>query len=107
MKTTIFGLLMLLSGLAIGDVLVVNIWDPMPGKGALTFKYAHEARAIHDKLGAQAIVATDQMGNLHYASGFASWEAWGKFQAKLQASEEWTAFIAKLNSDPSAERVDV
>lgn len=107
MRTTLALMILLVANTAFGQVLVVNIWDPEPGKGNLTLQYAAEAKAIMEKLDVQVVVATDQMGHLHYATNYADWEAWGKFQKKLDASEEWAAFLQKIGQAPSAVPTDV
>jgi hypothetical protein len=100
-------LLLIVSAPVCADVLVVNIWHPMPGKGAVTLQNAQEAKVIHAKMGVNTIVGVDQMGRVHYGMGFPSWEAWGQFQAKAQANAEWSAFVAKIGQAPSAELEDV
>jgi len=103
MKSILIGLLAwFASSLAFGDVLVVNIWDPLPGKGASTVQNTMEARAIHEKMGAQVVLGADQMGRVHYAVGFKNWVEWAKFGEKMEASEEWQAFWSRVSASPSA-----
>ncbi|MEQ9005135.1 MAG: hypothetical protein RIE74_16360 [Pseudomonadales bacterium] len=107
MKTLIATMLLAASAMASADVLVVNIWNPLPGKAPTTFQYGQEARAIHEKLGANVTVGADQMGRMHYAMAFDNWAAWAEFGKKLDASADWAAFIQRINADPSATREDV
>ena len=106
MRTIVIGLLLSISAFAQADVLDVNIWKSMPGKAPLTFQYGAEARAIHQDLGADVIIGADTDGRMHYALTFENWAAWAKFNAKVEASEAWGAFIAKINQNPSAELED-
>ena len=98
--------LLLISSAATAQVVQVNIWKPLPGKGPLTFGYGQEARAIHQELGANVAIANDTEGRMTYALIFANWTEWAQFGGKLQASEEWSAFLAKINAAPSAELED-
>ena len=103
MRTIAFGLLLLISSLATADVLEVNIYKSMPGKGQTTIQYGQEAKAIQEKLGGSVILGAALDGRMHYAMRFDNWAAWSEFGAKLHGSEEWTAFIAKISKNPSAD----
>lgn len=106
MRKTIFGLLLTLSFSATADVLEVNIWKSVPGKGQITMQNGQDARAIHEKLGATVTIGQDMMGRMHYGVAFKTWTEWVQFGNKLQASKEWQAFWAKISADPSAELED-
>ncbi len=103
-RAIVFVVLLLVSSFASGQVLVVNIYDPMPGQLPQSIQYAQEAKAIHQKLGGSPSVRTDQMGRMHYVMPFESWSAWAAFQAKVQGSRDWTAFMEKINAKPSAKQ---
>ena len=111
MKSTFSSVLLAVLSVAlapstVADVLVVNIWDPMPGKGAATVQNSLEARKIHESMGAQALVAADQMGRVHYGLTFDDWAAWAAFGEKLEASKEWQTFWSRVSQSPSAELQD-
>ena len=95
--------LLLISTTAMADVLEVNIWKPITGKGPLTAQYGAEARAIQEKLGGNVTLAFDTMGRMHFGMGFANWTEWAKHSRKVEASEEWSKFWDKANRTPSAE----
>ena len=99
-------LLLLISSAATAQVVELNIWKPLPGKNALTLGYGQEARAIHEKLGANVGIGQDTEGRMSYALIFANWTEWAQFGGKLQASEEWSTFLAKISAAPSAELED-
>jgi hypothetical protein len=108
MKKTIALLIALCGSVAWADVSVVREWQPEPGRAAEMYQRANEARAIHEALGASVYIASDQNNNMHYVLTFADWGAWAKFTAASQASKEWAAFVAKLNTGtPSATSVNV
>ena len=81
------------------DVLEVNIWKSLPGKGPITMQNGQEARAIHEKLGATVTIGQDMMGRMHYAVAFKTWTEWVQFGNKLQVSEEWQTGDAELIED--------
>ena len=88
---------------AAAQVLEVNIWKPMVGKGPQTYQYAMEAKAIQEKLGATVSVASALDGRMHFALSFEDWSSWAAFGSKMDASKDWAAFLNKINTDPSAE----
>ena len=102
MKIFALGLLLSMSSFAVAEVLVVNIFKSMPGKNQLTLQYGQEAKAIQNELGSKITLGVDMEGRMHVARGFKNWAAWATFGKKLQASEEWAAFLEKINKDPSA-----
>ncbi|MGI9326618.1 MAG: hypothetical protein ACR2PZ_15470 [Pseudomonadales bacterium] len=106
MKKLLFFTLLFATGSIGADVLVVNIWDPLPGKGQATAQNAQTAKAIHEKHGATVTMAYDGMGRMHYATGFKNWKDWTKFQKKTQSSKEWTEFWSQVIADPSADLED-
>ena len=106
MKIFIMALLMAMPSFALAEVLVVNIWKSMPGRNQQTLQYAQEAKAIATKLGGDLNLGVDMEGRLHVAQGFKNWAAWAQFSQKQNASKEWTAFMQKISSDPSAELED-
>jgi len=103
MKTAITLCLALLAAQALADVAAVNIWSPLPGKGAQLYQNAMEAKPIHEKLGATVGIAQDQNGNLHYAVSFKNWTDYGRFEDAMGASTEWQQFWQRISKDPTAE----
>jgi hypothetical protein len=79
------------------DVTEVRVWKPAPGRSAEMMKSAMEAKAIHEKLGANVFVGVDQMGNLQYGVAFADWGGWAAFNKALQTSKDWQAFWTKYD----------
>ena len=106
MRTIVIGLLLSISNFAHSEILEVNIWKSLPGKGPLTFQYGQEIRAIHEKLGANVQIGGDFEGRMHYALSFENWAEWAKFGAKAQASKAVADFFAKANKNPSAQLED-
>jgi len=107
-RLSVILLAMLCASGAWADVAVVNEWQPEPGRAADMYAAAVEARAIHEKLGATVWIGTDQEAHMHYVLSFADWGAWAKFDAALQASKDWAAWIAKYTSTtPAAMNVNV
>ena len=72
----------------------------------MTYQYAVEARTIMRELGADPIVAADQLGNMHFATGFKDWTEWVAFGDKMRASEKWSAFNQKVAQNPSAKLIE-
>ena len=103
MRILILSLLLSISSWAVADVLDVNIWKSMPGKGQLTVQYASEAKAIQQKLGATASTGSDTDGRIHTVTSFKNWAEWAAFGKKLQGSSEWGKFIDKVTKNPTAE----
>ncbi len=93
------------SGTDGGDVYQVFIFEAMPGRSGDMFKAGAMAKALHEKDGAMVDIHVDQMGRMHYAMGFESWEAWAKFQDAEH--KEFDQFMAELEKDPRAELVKV
>jgi len=91
------------AGTASADVLEVNIYRSLPGMGPTTAQLGQEAKAIHEKLGANPTVNFDMMGRMHFAIGFENWAAWSNHGKKLGASQEWSDFWAKATRTGSAE----
>lgn len=90
-----------------GKVIMVFQYEPDPGRGGDVVAKMAEAKAIHDKLGAEVSVNVDEEGWAHYVMNFASWEAQGKFADSLAGNEEWQAFQASLAAEPLAELKNV
>lgn len=102
-STAIAAVLLLASSMAHAAALTVTIWKPIPGKAAAMLESAMAAKAIHEKLGANVTIALENTGRLHYAAGgFENWQAWAKWVAKLQTSEEWADWQARSGANPSA-----
>ena len=95
--------LLLVSSVATAQVVELNVFKPLPGKGGLSVQYGQEARDIQTELGAQVVVSQDTEGRLLYALVTPNWTEWAAFGDKLGASPEWSAFQAKISAAPSAE----
>lgn len=87
--------LLFLPMLANATVTQVTLWQPEPGKTMQMLQVATEAKAMHAKLGAQADMAIDAMGRLHFIMAFEDWETWGAYRAKMAASAEMQAFVSR------------
>ena len=98
--------LTLFTSLAGAQVLEVNIWKPKMGGVPGTLAAANEARGIIEKAGGGASIGVDLDGNVHFATYHDNWAGWAKQAAKLEKDKAWSAFLAKWNSDPSAELVE-
>jgi hypothetical protein len=68
---------------------------------------SEEARKIHERLGASIGINIDELGDVHYEMTFANWEAWGNFQMRVAADEEWNQFWTRANQEPMAELLRV
>jgi hypothetical protein len=106
MRVLVLGLLLSISSWTVADVLDVNIWKAMPGKNRMLVKYAAEAQAIQQKLGANASVGRDMEGRIHTVTNFKNWAEWAAFGEKLQGSSAWGKFLDKIDKNPSAELED-
>jgi hypothetical protein len=106
MKLSITIALTLFTSLAGAEVLDVDIWEPRMGGMPATLAAARQAQAIIEKAGGNAGIAVDRDGNLHFANYHDNWAEWAKHNASLAKDEDWTAFVAKWNSDPSAKLVE-
>lgn len=51
-------------------VLVVNVYQPLPGKGPLTASYMQEARGILSDMGQRASYTTDLTGGVSFQHVF-------------------------------------
>ena len=104
--TTLFGLLFVCStGQA--QILEVVIWEALPGvpnAGPQLFANAMKVKAIHEKHGAEVLVAQDQNGMLHYAVTLDNYAARNKFYAGLSEDEANAAFWRDANANPVASR---
>ena len=106
MKTLIASLLLLCSSLAVAQVLEVNIWQPIPGMGEQTVKYAKEGQAIVKELGGSAMVGQDRDGSLHFVTSHKNWADWAAFQKMRSEIKAWTSFLARIGAKPSATLVN-
>jgi len=87
-------------------VAMIYMWDVDRGKTEQFIAQATEAIPIHNALGASASINIDQLGDVHYEMTFDNWEAWGKFVAAAEQSEDWAKFQAKY-SQPIATLTNV
>ena len=85
------------------EVAVSTIWSAMPGKGTQLLTNGMEAKAIHEKMGAEVSILVDQDNDMHYVVGFSDWVAWGKFLDSMPGNEEWQSFWQRAGEEASAE----
>ena len=108
MRRTIATVLALLvTQTTLADVLLINVWDPHPGKAAATRAGFEISKTIHERAGAEVLVANDQMGNLHYIMRFRDFTHQNEVFNKLQDDEEWAKRAAVIFKEENATRVDV
>ena len=103
MKKVIFALLILGTVQVKADVAVSNIWSALPGKGSELVQNVMEARAIHEKMGAEVTLFVDHENNIHYVTGFSDWGAWGKFLDSAPDNKEWQEFWQRASEGGAAE----
>lgn len=106
MKSLVTTILLLFSASALGQALVVNIFEPLPGGAQKTAAYAQEAKAIHEAMGASVTIGTTVDGKMHYGVTLESWSDYGRWAQSLARNPEWQAFQSKINANPSAVQVD-
>lgn len=97
---TVFSLL--LASSAFSQVAVVNSFQPLPGKNALTVSYMQEAKAIHDAMGVNVSISSNLDGSYGYAILAPSWEAYGQFAQSLNGNAAWRAFNNKRSAAPAS-----
>lgn len=87
----------------------VVTWVPNPGKAAEFLANAATAKGIHERLGADVMLAQTQTGgvpmSLVYMLSFESGSAYGAFIDAVNADEEWLQFWASVATDPSGQMV--
>ncbi len=103
MKRILLVVLFLFSSQVKAEVAVSNIWSAMPGKGAQLLSNGMEAKAIHQKMGAEVSILLDQDGDMHYVLGFSDWAAWGKFVDAMALNKEWQSFWQRAGEEATAE----
>ena len=76
----------------------VTQWRVRQGHFGEFLENAGQAKAIHERLGAQVRVLQSLAGGepmvMGYVMNFADTVAYGEFTEKLNTDEEWVAFIA-------------
>ena len=87
----------------LGKVIQAVVWDPLPGKLGDLIEGATEAKAIHEKGGADVAIMVDQLNRMHYVMSFDSWKAWATFNDTPQ--EEFQQFLARRSQNPSGKIV--
>ena len=96
----------LISTMSHAAMLVVNVYQPLPGKGILTASYMQEAQSILRGMGYQVSYSTDLSGTYRFNMYFEDWESYGEMYQRLGTSMAWAAFNAKVSASPSATQVD-
>ena len=105
MKILFSVLALLVSTSAFSQVAVVNQFQPLPGKSALTVSYMREAKAIHDAMGVTVAISSNLDGSYGYAMLAPSWEAYGRFAQSLNGNAAWSAFNAKRSATPASVQI--
>ena len=106
MRTLLAVSLLLFSSSVFSQVLVINFYEPLPGKAPLTAAYMQEARGIINAAGGQASSSNDLAGLYRFNMLFENNEAYGRFVQQLNTNPAWQAFQAKIAATPSAVQVD-
>jgi hypothetical protein len=96
----------LVSTVSHAAMLVVNVYQPLPGKALLTASYMQEAQTILRGMGYQASFSNDLSGVYRFNMYFEDWESYGEMYQRLGSSMAWAAFNAKVSASPSATQVD-
>ena len=98
--------LVFFSTMAQAAVLVVNVYQPLAGKGPLTASYMREAQSIIEGMGHQAGYTMDLSGVYRFTMYFEDMESYGEMFQQLGSSPAWAAFTAKISASPSATQID-
>ena len=88
----------------------VMAWRPRPGRLEDFLKIAARADKLLRKFGAttrtlNTPVAGDQAGTMLYLIECTDMNAFGALQSKMQSDKEWLAFLAEVNSNPTADLI--
>lgn len=94
--------LLLVTSLANGQVLEVNIWTPKLGGLSDTIAGAQAAGTIMEEAGGSTSVGLDLDGSVHFVAYYENWAEWAAMQGKMQDSDAWNAFVAEWIADPAA-----
>ncbi|HME72726.1 MAG TPA: hypothetical protein VKM54_23090 [Myxococcota bacterium] len=88
----------------------VNRWRPLPGRFEDFIKVCHQARKIHQGLGAQVRIWQAQVGSnagtVLYTIQHADGAAYGHFIDKLNGDGAWQQLVASFQKNPPAEPVE-
>ena len=106
MRTLVALLFIFCTTMTNAAVLVVNMYEPLPGKAILTASYMQEAQAILREMGYQANYSSDLAGIYRFNMYFEDWESYGEMYQRLGSSAIWAAFNAKVSASPSARQID-
>ena len=85
------------------EMAVSTIWSAMPGKATQLLTNGMEAKAIHEKMGAEVSILVDQDNDMHYVMGFSDWAAWGKLLDSMPGNEEWQSFWQRAGEEATGE----
>ena len=85
----------------------VAMWRARPGRYEDFIKVCHQARKIHQGLGAQVRIWQAQVGSnagtVVYVIQHADGAAYGQFIDKLNGDGVWQQLVASFQKDPPAE----
>ncbi len=91
---------------------VVSVFSfrPLPGRLPEFLGLCSEAKKIHERLGARIRAlqagAGPRPGTITYITEFDDMVKYGEFAVKLNADQEFQAFMAKMGADPAFEIVE-
>ena len=107
MRKILVTVLALATPAALADVMAINVWQPHPGMTATMFEAAEISRAIHERLGAEVIIANDQMQNMHYVMRFKNFTHQSEVFAKMMGDKEWQERVADIDKEERGTRVQL
>ena len=104
LRNFLLGTLLFISTLANAEIAEVYSYKSNPGDGARMIENMVEAASIQRELGAHVTINALDVGSqqqIDYVVRFDSTEAWGSIRDKLQASDKWNDFQARIAENPS------
>jgi len=106
MKSVLAAVVLIFSTSTFAQVVSVNVFEPLAGKGPLTAQYFREARGILQAAGAGVALSNDLDGTYRFAVVFENWEAYGNWFSSLATNADWAAFQGRIAANPSALQTD-
>ncbi len=104
LRNFLLGTLLFISTLANAEIAEVYSYKANPGDGARMIENMVEAASIQREVGAHVTINALDVGSqqqIDYVVRFDSTEAWGSIRDKLQASDKWNDFQARIAENPS------
>ena len=103
-KTFLLGTFLFISTFSNAEIAEVYSYKANPGDGARMIENMVEAASIQRELGAHVAINALDVGSqqqIDYVVRFDSTEEWGYIRDKLQASDKWNDFQARIGANPS------